>query len=212
MKLYQGQNVVMMRGLKRWDTVLFVVLTFGLMVTTAFGNMANLQTNAIDYYAIVQRLVGDAPPLLPDLPFVAQRSPGYPLLTLPMYYVLRLPASLLETQAVFYPPPGVLFSPHLPLSEATLLPPSPMKAHEIFFKDLYLFPSAGVVRWRILATTLLTRYGLCFSGLRISGRTFNHLYPSLPGQDLMPLMALISTAFMHNLFRTPAYLDNVKLA
>lgn len=191
--------------LKRWDTILFAVLTFGLMGTAVFGSMANLQTDAIDYYAMVQRLVGDAPPILPDLPFVAQRSPGYPLLTVPMYYVLGLPASFIEAQAVFHPSYEVLSNrPPLP-SETALLPPVPIKMHDIFFKDSFLPSPAGIVRWRILAAMLLTGYSLCFSGLWISGQTLKLLYPTLPGRSLMPLMAWASVVFMDNLLRTPAY-------
>jgi len=77
-----------METLSRLDTALFALLMLFLLAVVAVSGMANLQTDAIDYYAIVQQLVGDAPPIVPNLPFLEQRSPGYPLLTLPLFYAL----------------------------------------------------------------------------------------------------------------------------
>lgn len=184
--------------LAAWLLVLLAALVF----TSA---RANLQTDAVDYYAMVQRLVGDAPPILPHLPFVDQRSPGYPLLTLPLYYALGVAEPLTEVQPV-RPPPGAPQPGAAPsASEATLLPPWPLPLRHLFFKDFPLPPPAGVVRWRILVAMLLTGYALCFGGLWLSARMLGMLYPSLPGRSLLPLMMLTSPVFLHNLLQTPTY-------
>ncbi|HUN24566.1 MAG TPA: hypothetical protein PK299_15660 [Anaerolineales bacterium] len=77
-----------MKTLRRIDTALFALLTLFLLTVVTTSGMANLQTDAVDYYAMVQRLVGDTPDVVPNLPFVEQRSPGYPLITVPVYYAL----------------------------------------------------------------------------------------------------------------------------
>lgn len=194
-----------MKTLAQLDAVLFALLAFFLALTAATAGMANLQTDSVDYYAMAQRLVGDRPPILPHLPFVQQRSPGYPLLTLPLYYALGVAAPLTEVQPAPPPSGAPRPGPAPQASEATLLPPTPLPVRKLFFKDFLLPPPAGVVRWRILGAMLLTGYALCFGGLLLSARTLALLYPSLPGRSLAPLTVLISAVFMHNLVQTPAY-------
>ena len=84
--------------LARLDALLCALLWLFLGAVVLTSGMANIQTDAIDYYAIVQRLVGDEPPIAPNLPFVEQRSPGYPLLSLPAYYLLKGATFWLETE------------------------------------------------------------------------------------------------------------------
>lgn len=195
-----------MKTLTHLDAVLFALLMLFLLVVAATSGMANIQTDAIDYYAIVQRLVGDAPPIVPNLPFVEQRSPGYPLLTLPLYVAFGLVPAV-EAQPAPRPPSASLADggggPRT--SEAALLPPSPLWVRDIFLKDFDLQPMGGILRWRILAAMLLTGYALFFGGLLVSARTLARLYPALPGYSLAPLTVLTSMVFMHNLVQTPAY-------
>jgi hypothetical protein len=193
-----------MKSLARWDLFLFATLILFLLFVTASSGMANIQTDAIDYYAIVQRLVGDAPPIVPNLPFVEQRSPGYPLLTLPLYAALGLaPAG--ETESSLPPSvPSAGQGNPLP-SERALLPPRPLRVSEIFFRNFDLAPQGGIFRWRIIAAMLLTGYGLFFSGVFITARALANLYPGLPGYSLVPLTVVTSMVLMHNLIQTPAY-------
>jgi hypothetical protein len=193
-----------MQRLARWDIFLFGALMLFLLAVAATSGMANIQTDAIDYYAIVQRLVGDAPPIVPTLPFVEQRSPGYPLLTLPMYAALGLaPAG--ETESMLPPDMPPAGQGNSAPSERALLPPQPLRFSEIFFKNFDLAPQGGILRWRILAAMLLTSYALFFGGLLVSARTLATLHPALPGYSLAPLMVVTAPIFMHNLVQTPAY-------
>ena len=171
-----------------------------------FGaSMANIQTDAIDYYAIVQRLVGDEPPIVPNLPFVEQRSPGYPLLSLPAYYLLKGATFWVETETVRASPPAAAAGEAPRPSEQALLPPQPLRFSQVFFKDFDLAPQGGLFRWRIIAAMLLTGFALFFAGLFISGRTLALLYPPPVGYSLPPLLAITSVVFLHNLVNTPAY-------
>jgi cytochrome c oxidase subunit IV len=168
--------------------------------------MANIQTDAIDYYAIVQRLVGDEPPIVPNLPFVEQRSPGYPLLAVPAATILKAASAWIEPETVKVAPPAgqVAGEPARP-SEQALLPPQPLRFGQLFFKNFDLAPQGGLFRWNIIAAMLLTSYALFFAGLFISGRTLALLYAPPVGYSLPPLLVLTSMVFMHNLLNTPAY-------
>ena len=113
-----------MKTLSRIDTAMFALLTLFLLAVVAVSGMANLQTDAIDYYAMVQRLVGDAPPIVPNLPFIEQRSPGYPLLMLPLYFALGS-APAVETKITPKPSTDAPAGGATLTGEAALLPPAP---------------------------------------------------------------------------------------
>lgn len=195
-----------MKTLSKLDLALFILLLFFLLAVVVVSGMANLQTDSIDYYALVQRLVGDTPSIVPNLPFVEQRSPGYPLLTLPLYYVLDS-ISVAEAQPAPSPLPDTYQDGVPPASETALFPSEPLRIRDILLKpkDIDLYPIGGPLRWQILLAMLLTSYALFFSGLFASARTLAMLYPVLPGYSLGPLTVVTSVVFMHNLVQTPAY-------
>jgi hypothetical protein len=191
--------------LARLDAWLGAALLLFLASLILVAGMANIQTDALDYYAIVQRLVGDEPPIAPNLPFVEQRSPGYPLLSLPAYYLLKGATFWVETETVRVTPPPAAAGDSSRPSEQALLPPQPLHFSQIFFKDFDLAPQGGLFRWRIIAAMLLTGFGLFIAGLLIAGRTLALLYPPPVGYSLPPLLVVTSVVFLHNLVNTPAY-------
>jgi hypothetical protein len=206
-----GNNHGQMRqGLDLLDRILGIGLGLFLAAIVFTSSMANIQTDAIDYYAIVQRLVGDEPPIVDNLPFVEQRSPGYPLLAVPAAFVLKTASAWIEPETVRLAlpadqPHGQTTGAQARPSEQALLPAQPLPVNQIFFKDFDLAPQGGMFRWNIIAAMLLTGYALFFAGLFISGRTLALLYPAPVGYSLPPLLVLTSVVFMHNLVRTPAY-------
>lgn len=194
------------RGLAQLDRILAVVLWLFLAAVVFTSGMANIQTDAIDYYAIVQRLTGDEPPIVANLPFVEQRSPGYPLLSLPAAYGLKAASFWIEAETVrVAPPSGQQAGEQARPSEQALLPAQPLLLRQIFFKNFDLTPQGNLFKWNIIAAMLLTGYVLFFAGLFISGRTLALLYPPPVGYSLPPLLVITSAVFMHNLVNTPAY-------
>lgn len=191
--------------LARLDALLCIVLCLFLAAVVLTSGMANIQTDAIDYYAIVQRLIGDTPPIVPNLPFVEQRSPGYPLLALPAAYVLQTASSWVEPKTVRLAPPSGQADGQDRPSEQALLPAQPLLLRQVFFKNFDLAPQGGLFKWHIIAAMLLTGYALFFAGLFISARTLALLYPPPIGYSLPPLLVITSVVFMHNLIATPAY-------
>lgn len=193
------------------DWILFSLLTLFLLGIVVTSGMANIQTDAIDYYAIVQRLTGDEPPIVPHLPFVEQRSPGYPLLTLPLYYLLGVApeGELVRPDELTSGRGSEMTDARLPTavesSESVLLPPAPLLLNDIFFLNVDLAPQGGVLRWRIIAAMLLTGYALFFGGLALTTRSLQTMYAPPLGVALLPLMVFTAPIFMHNLVMTPAY-------
>lgn len=192
------------RLLVRLDRLAFIGLLILLAGMAVFGGMANLQTDAIDYYAILQRLVGDTPPIVAHLPFIEQRSPGYPLLAVPVFYALSPVAGRVTPQLIqagTAAAGGAIARP----SEQALLPPQPLRFKDVFFKNFDLAPQGGVFRWQVITALLLTSYGLFFAGLVVSGKTLALLYGEPAGLSLAPALVITSAVFMHNLVNTPAY-------
>lgn len=190
--------------LSRLDYTLCVLLLLFLLSVVIGSGMANVQTDAIDYYAIVQRLIGDDHPIVPNLPFVEQRSPGYPLLTLPAYLAVRLTTFWTTPEIVHLAPP-VQSSHGLQASEQALLPQQPLRIRNMFFKYFDLAPQGTWFKWEIIAAMLFTGFGLFFTGLIISGRTLSRLHYQPAGYSLPPLIVITSMVFMHNLINTPTY-------
>ncbi len=199
-------NESLSRRLVQLDYTLFALLMLLLASAVLASGMANIQTDAIDYYAIVQRLTGDEPPIVPNLPFVEQRSPGYPLLAMPAAAILKAVSAWIEPETVQAAPPvGQQADKQARPSEQALLPPQPLRFNQVFFKNYDLAPQGGLFRWNIIAAMLLTGYALFFAGLFISGRTLALLFSPPVGHSLPPLLVIASVVFMHNLVRTPAY-------
>ena len=187
------------------DKSLFALLLLLFVGAVLASGMVNIQTDAIDYYAIVQRLTGDAPPIVPNLPFVEQRSPGYPLLSLPAYYVLKGATFWIEPVTLRVAPPSGSDDGTARPSEQALLPQQPLLFRDVFFKNFDLAPQGAWFKWNIIAAMLLTGYLLFFAGLILSGKTLALLYAQPVGHSLLPLMVITSMVFMHNLVNTPAY-------
>lgn len=187
------------------DRQLSIILLLTLAATVILLSMANIQTDAIDYYAILQRLGNDQPPIVEKLPFLEQRSPGYPLSSLPLYHALALLDHWIGPQIVSaqLPAPSQEGAPRE--SERALLPPQPVRFREVFFKYYDLAPQGGMFKWNVIVAMLLTSYILFFSGLLATGQALQLLYPRPTGRSLPLIIAITSLVCLHNLVNTPGY-------
>lgn len=116
------------------DYGLFFTLIVFFMALVFSSGRANIQTDAIDYYAMVQRLIRDrGNPIVPNLHFVEQRSPGYPMLVLIAYgFISLLVEPFVQTENVEIS--GWMPNPATPLpTESVLLPPQPLFFRDVFF-------------------------------------------------------------------------------
>jgi len=190
-----------------FDYAVFTALMIVLATVVISSGMANIQTDSIDYYAIVQRLTSNnGNPIVRNLHFVEQRSPGYPILSLIPYHITSLFIEpLVQTEEVRDPSNPAQVSSLQPPTERMLLPAKPLLFKDVFFKNFYIEAQDSWFEWKIISSMLLTGYGLLFIGLIITVKTLALENKPVLGASLAPLVAVTSSVFMHNIVNTPAY-------
>ncbi|GAP14124.1 hypothetical protein LARV_01887 [Longilinea arvoryzae] len=189
------------------DLSIFTILILFLVVTVLTSGKANLQTDSLDYYTILQRLTADrSRPIVDNLPFVEQRSPGYPILAMiPYYLTTALIEPFVQTQTVSISPEPSATNPAQAPSEAMSFPPQPLLFKDVFFKDFSIGPQGSALTWKLLSSLLLTSYGFFFIGLFFVVKTLRLLDRPVWGAALAPLTVITMPIFMHNLINTPTY-------
>ncbi|MBM3176336.1 MAG: hypothetical protein FJZ93_11625 [Chloroflexi bacterium] len=188
------------------DCSAFAALMILLVIIVISSGMANIQTDSIDYYAIVQRLTQNSGnPIVRNLHFAEQRSPGYPVLSLiPYYLISSLVEPFVQTEKIVTPS-NRPDSPRQAPTERMLLPSQPILFRDIFFKDFYIETQDSWFEWKIIASMLFTSYAFLFIGLIFAVKSLALENKSFLGASLVPLVAITSGVFMHNIVNTPAY-------
>lgn len=194
--------------LARWgDFAALAGLAAFLALAIWFTGRANIQSDAIDYYAILQRLTGrPGNPIVRNLHFVAQRSPGYPLISMAPYGLI---ATALEpfvpTQTIVEPPADPNRPPPPVESEGFLAPSTPLLARDIFFKNFYIASQDSWFEWPLILALLSTSYVMLFGGIALVVKTLALAGRGVLGASLVALTIVTSSVFMHNVVNTPAY-------
>ncbi|MEW6403272.1 MAG: hypothetical protein AB1649_15865 [Chloroflexota bacterium] len=190
-----------------FDYVVFSALMIFLTAVVISSGRANIQTDSVDYYAIVQRLTSkDSTPIVRNLHFVEQRSPGYPVLSLIPYYITSLVIEpLVQTEEVTNPSNQAQTAPLQPVTESMLVPAEPLLFKDVFFKNFYIETQDSWFEWKIISSMLFTGYGLLFIGLIMIVKTLGLENKPVLGASLASLVVVTSSVFMHNIVNTPAY-------
>ena len=193
------------RVIRITDYLVFIALMILLVIIIITSSMANIQTDSIDYYAIMQGLTKNGGNTIVRNPhFVEQRSPGYPILSLLPYSITSF---LIEplVQAEEIVAPSTENSPVQPTTERMLIPSEPILFKDIFFKNIYIETQDSWLDWKIISSMLFTSYAFLFIGLIVTVKTLALGNESILGASLAPLVVVTSTVFMHNVVKTPAY-------
>ncbi|MCX6090984.1 MAG: hypothetical protein NTX88_11570 [Candidatus Atribacteria bacterium] len=196
------------RVLRILDCLAFAALTICLGIIVISSSRANIQTDSIDYYAIVQRLTQNSGnPIVRNLHFVEQRSPGYPIVSLiPYYLISSLLEPFVQTEKIVTSSDLAQVSPTTSSpTERMLLPGEPILFKDIFFKNFYIETQDSWFEWKIIASMLFTGYALLFIGLIFAVKSLALENKSFLGASLAPLVTITSVVFMHNIVNTPAY-------
>lgn len=205
------------------DNVLFWLISIFLFFTIFFSAQATIQTDAIDYYVMLQQLTGSADSLIIDqTPFLNQRSPGFSLLALPAYYFLELAVNpLVNTHTLKSAdlpppkPPAFLKPGRRPpkrahnfshdASEHLLLPSRPVLAKDLLFKNIILDENGRLFQWKIMLALLITSYTMLVMGIVFSVKTLA-LIPGIISGRVFPMITIVTSGiFLHNIIQTPAY-------
>jgi hypothetical protein len=201
----------------------FVLVVGGLILACliATSAQANIRADAVDYYAILQRLTpAEEKPVARNLPFLEQRSPGYSVAALGPYLLLSaLVEPLVETEKVVdaspgrgpaaqpLPPagPSALSSGGRPGSEFVLIPPVPLLVKDLFFNDYYVRAEGSWFQWTLALSLAATSYLFLFLGLAAGAWTLRHAFPVVHGVSLPILSVFSSALFLQNVLATPLY-------
>jgi len=141
--------------------IVLLILTFAIIFSLS---RANIQTDSVDYYSILQKLTErDKPQIVRNLHFVEQRSPGYSIIsTLPYYFASYIIEPFVKTEKIIDNKTELSQAPQMPpslerngrlnpsesaggrSSEMIGIPSKSLLARDIFFKDFYLGKEGGM--------------------------------------------------------------------
>lgn len=208
------------------DRSLALAGSLWLLILVFAASRANIVADSIDYYAILVRLTSPAEkPIVRNLHFVEQRSPGYPLAALLPYALIDVAVEpLVSTESVAAPSPAESLAPPRALpstspgepgaspqpgrpvgSENVLIPPEPLLLRQVPFRDFYVPSEDSWFRWKPVLALAATSYLFLFLGLAATARALYLLYPRLPGYSLIPTMVFTSAVFIRNILDRPLY-------
>ncbi|MEN9649785.1 MAG: hypothetical protein RL094_752 [Candidatus Parcubacteria bacterium] len=192
---------------KRWTWV-YILLCVALLGAIGFFATANITNDSVDYYSTLKNIVDpDEVSIVPNLSLENERSPGYPLLALPTYYLV----------STFIEPRIVTLDIDMPFDGAATLDVSneqqmqigfPLRqhfVHDIFFKNFYIGDYRGKYDWVIIFALLFTSYLFLFVGLKTMLGTLKHIYQEVNAQVIVTLMVLTSPALLMAVIQTPIY-------
>lgn len=187
------------------DFFVFIVLVVFLLIIIVSSSRANIQTDSIDYYAILQRLTkSSGNPIVRNLHFVEQRAPGYPIISITPYYFTSLIEPFIKTKLITESPSRENNSPP-PETERMLLPSKPLFFKDIFLKNFYIEREDSWFEWKVISSMLFTSYFLLLAGIVFVVGTLALENKEIIGASLVPLVIITSSVFMHNVVNTPAY-------
>lgn len=186
--------------LARIDSAVFALLLVTLAGGVFLFGRANIIADSVDYYANLQRLSpAGGEPIVRNLHFAAQRSPGYSLAALlPHLLLVYLVGPVVGTTSGRLPPPSAEGPPGL-------IPPQPLLLRQVPFHDFPVPHENSWFQWKLVLALALTSYGFLFAGLFAIASALRRAHPDLPGYSLLAVLLLSSPVFVENIFATPLY-------
>ncbi|HIH44810.1 MAG TPA: hypothetical protein HA257_07005 [Candidatus Methanoperedenaceae archaeon] len=204
------------RNLKLLDSILFILFIAFLVLIIATSTKVNIAADSVDYYAMLQWVTPESEkPIVGNLHFAEQRSPGYSLLSLIPYSLLTVFVEpLVTTEKISsnvspeYPNeiPGKTESQRkMAGSEMMFLPQQPLHIKDLFFKDYYVPGSHSWFQWKLALSLLITSYFFLFAGIWANVTALKLYAPSWQFRTLVPLVLVSSPVFIINIIELPLY-------
>ncbi|MDO8647006.1 MAG: hypothetical protein Q7R70_01145 [Candidatus Diapherotrites archaeon] len=195
--------------LGRLDKGLFIVLLAALAGIVLLQAMANISSDSVDYYAILQKTVSSPSqaPIVANLHFMGQRFPGYPLTALiPYAFAAFFIGPFVEKQAIIDVPKFQNQGIGNEGQPKELIPSRPLPIFAIFFKEITIKPQNGLFDWKIAFALLFTSFALLFLGIFFIAKTLlKEKAGSIAGISLAAIAVFLSPSLMQNAIQTPMY-------
>ncbi len=192
-------------SLDRWLMAAGLVVLAALILTMS---RANIMADSVDYYAILQWVTpAEEKPIVGNLHFAEQRSPGYSLTALIPYGLLSLIVEpFVQTEKIVQSRPARPFPrPEGRGSELRPIPEKPLRLLEVPFKDFYISHEGSWYQWKLVLALALTSYFFLFIGLAANFWALRLEHSTMPGYSLVPLAVFASPVFMQNILNLPLY-------
>lgn len=148
-------------------------------------------------------------PIVRNLHFAEQRSPGYSLLSLIPYSLLTISIEPFVTTEKI--------SEHVPFehpmkrkeqiagSEMMSLPPQPLHIKDLFFKDYYIPMEGSWYQWKLALSLLLTSFFFLFAGIWANAKVLKLYYPECKCLFIIPATLITAPMFMRSIFHLPLF-------
>lgn len=192
------------RIINRIDIFILLVLSIALGLLIFSNSKANIQTDSIDYYAILQKLTdNDENPIVRNLYVVEQRSPGYSIFSIiPYYFASYVIQPFVKTEELVDSVGEGSFEKE---TEKMLIPSRPLLSRDIFFKNFYVEREKSWFEWKIIFALLFTSYLFLVMGVFFVLKTLSLENKKVIGVSLIMFVIFTSRIFMHNIIISPAY-------
>ncbi|MBI2839312.1 MAG: hypothetical protein HYX75_13430 [Acidobacteria bacterium] len=193
--------------LRAADVTISLLIGIGLTWIVWSSARANLVTDGVDYYSILQKLVSpQAPPLVSNLHFVEQRSPGYPLTAAIAYSAIAVSVKpFVQTQRIHWPDVGDGRKGPPDGPDAMQLPPAPLRVANVPFKSFFVPATGAWIEWTLLLALISTSYTMFVLGIVFIHKAARRCGSPIGGTSLALILVVTSPIFIHNIVGTPTY-------
>lgn len=191
------------------DIVLLSIGIILLLLLVFSSTKMNIVADSIDYYSILQRLTPEKEvPIVRNLHFAEQRSPGYSIFSLIPYSLISIVIEpLVKTEKIteYDLDKSRVSHNQMQSSEMMVIPPCPLRINNFLFKDFYIAPENSWYQWKLALSLLVTSIVFLIVGIAANALLLNYYSKSLKGFFLIPLAIFISPIFMRNIIDFPLY-------
>ncbi|RZN34668.1 MAG: hypothetical protein EFT35_09135 [Methanophagales archaeon ANME-1-THS] len=207
-----AEKMSISRRLNLLDHLLFFVFIGVLILLIATSTKVNISHDSVDYYGMLQWVTPEnEKPIVRNLHFAEQRSPGYPLLSLIPYCLLTVfvePFVTTEKITEYGPPPhqSPVKRPEKRIgSEMMGLPPQPLHIKDLFFKDYYLHGEGSWYQWKLALSLLLTSFFFLFIGIWANVKVLKLYYPISKCLFIIPATLVTASMLMISILCFPLF-------
>lgn len=205
-----NKKISISRILNLLDYILFFVFIGVLIVLITTTTKVNIDHDSIDYYAILQWVTPEKEkPIVQNLHFAEQRSPGYSLLSTVPYSILSIFVEpFVNTDKVEEdgPPEFLSKGPRKSVgSEMMSLPPQTLRIKDLFFKDYYIPMAGSWYQWKLALSLLLTSFFFLFIGIWANVKVLELYYPASKCLFIIPATLVTAHMFMRSIFDLPLF-------
>jgi len=185
------------------DHILLFVFIGALILLIATSTKVNISHDSVDYYGMLQWVTPEKEkPIVKNLHFAEQRSPGYPLLSLIPYSLSTvLVEPFVTTEKISEYPPHPPKHP----DKRVGLPSQPLLIKDLFFKDFYIPMEGSWYQWKLTLSLLLTSFFFLFIGIWANAKVLELYYPGSKCLFLIPATLVTAHMFMRSILDLPLF-------